>query len=151
LDKELDKDFKIMEEGREWWRRKVGRPRIYASPDELNQDCEDYLIHTGKRAWVKKDWVGKDAIEVEREVSAPFTLTGLYIYLGIDRGTWEQYRQRPEFFTVITRIEQIIYTQKFEGATVGAFNANIIARDLGLADKREVEKVKKKLTFKDAE
>ena len=37
-----------------------------------------------------------------------------------------------DFLTVITRIEQTIETQQFEGATVGAYNANIIARKLGL-------------------
>jgi hypothetical protein len=31
-----------------------------------------------------------------------------------------------------------MFTQKFEGATVGAFNANIIARDLGLKDQTDV-------------
>ena len=43
--------------------------------------------------------------------------------------------QTYEFSSVITRIRETIYQQKFEGAAVGAFNANIIARDLGLADK----------------
>lgn len=36
-------------------------------------------------------------------------------------------------------VETTIYTQKFEGAAVGAFNSNIIARDLGLADKKEID------------
>jgi hypothetical protein len=134
-----------------WWRPKVGRPRIYQSPEELNEDCEDYLITTSTRVWTKKDWVGKDATEVERETSAPFTQTGLFLFLGIDRTTWDLYRKRPEFIPVITRIEAIIYTQKFEGATVGAFNANIIARDLGLADKKEIDKTTTKVKFKDAE
>ena len=40
---------------------------------------------------------------------------------------------------IITRIREAIYQQKFEGASVGAFNANIIARDLGLADKQDVK------------
>ena len=31
--------------------------------------------------------------------------------------------------------------QKFTGATVGLFNSNIIARDLGLTDKQEVKQV----------
>ena len=39
--------------------------------------------------------------------------------------------------TVIERIEQTVYSQKFEGAAAGLLNANIIARDLGLADRRE--------------
>ncbi|MFC0183379.1 terminase small subunit [Pseudarcicella hirudinis] len=43
------------------------------------------------------------------------------------------------FLEVITRIEEIVYVQKFEGAAVGAFNANIIARDLGLADKQNID------------
>lgn len=40
---------------------------------------------------------------------------------------------------VLSRIERVIETQQFEGACVGAFNANIIARKLGLADKQEVD------------
>lgn len=40
---------------------------------------------------------------------------------------------------VTTYVEEIIRTQKFEGAAVGAFNANIIARDLGLSDKKEID------------
>jgi len=31
------------------------------------------------------------------------------------------------------------YTQKFEGAAANLFNANIIARDLGLKDKQQYE------------
>ena len=38
---------------------------------------------------------------------------------------------------IIARIESVIETQQLEGATVGAFNANIIARKLGLAEKQE--------------
>ena len=35
-------------------------------------------------------------------------------------------------------IEKTIYKQKFDGATAGSFNANIIARDLGLKDKTDI-------------
>lgn len=40
-----------------------------------------------------------------------------------------------DFLPVITRIEEIIETQQFTGATIGEFNANIIARKLGINDK----------------
>lgn len=36
----------------------------------------------------------------------------------------------------MTRVEQIIRQQKFEGAAAELLNPNIIARDLGLADKK---------------
>ena len=40
--------------------------------------------------------------------------------------------------SVIHKIEDCIYNQKFEGAIIGLYNANIIARDLGLSDKNEL-------------
>ena len=40
---------------------------------------------------------------------------------------------------IIHKIEEIIYNQKFEGAAVGIFNSNIIARDLGLSDKKDID------------
>lgn len=111
---------------------------IFSSPTILWEACVEYFEATDARKWTKKDWVGKDAIEVTRESSAPYTLTGLFVFLGIDRKTWDLYRTREDFIPVIDRIEQIMYTQKFEGAAVGAFNANIISRDLGLKDASEV-------------
>jgi hypothetical protein len=51
-----------------------------------------------------------------------------------------EYKTNPEykdFSQVITRIEKIIYNQKFTGAASGFLNPNIIARDLGLTDKVE--------------
>lgn len=128
-------------EGNEFWklRSRHGRELIFSSPTILWEACCEYLEETGKRTWIRKDWVGKDAVEVNRETSAPFTLSGLYIFLDIDRKTWDLYKTREDFIPVVTRVEQIIFTQKFEGATVGAYNANIIARDLGLVDKKELE------------
>lgn len=118
-------------------RSKHGRDKIFLSPEILLEACIEYFEATDNRKWVRKDWVGKDATEVERETETPYTLTGLFVFLDIDRKTWDLYRQREEFIPVTTRVEQIMYTQKFEGATVGAFNPNIIARDLGLSDKTE--------------
>jgi hypothetical protein len=44
-----------------------------------------------------------------------------------------------------------MYAQKFEGAASGAFNANIIARDLGLADKTEMKVTEEQPLFGDGE
>ena len=130
--------------GNQWWklRSKHGRDKIFSNPDILWEACCEYFEATDNRKWVKKDWVGKDAIEVERETETPYTISGLCLFLGIDENTWRVYRSGDsykDFFQVVTRVEQIIYTQKFEGATVGAFSANIIARDLGLSDKHELD------------
>jgi len=122
----------------EWWRPKVGRPRIYNSPDELWQDCVEYFEETDARKWVKKDWVGKDAEEVTRETETPYTMTGLFVSLDIDKKTWSDYKARPEFSHIISRVEAICTTQKVEGALVGAFAHNLVARLEGIKDVSEV-------------
>lgn len=129
-------------------RSKHGRNPKFETPEELLEACYEYFEATDARKWTKKDWVGKDAQEVERETETPYTLTGLYIFLGISRQNWTQYEAREDFFTVTTRVRDIIYTQKFEGAAVGAFNANIIARDLGLKDASEVTTMIKPQVFR---
>ena len=125
--------------GNQFWKLRAthGRNLIFSSPTILKEACDEYFEVTSQRVWIKEDWVGKDADRVERKTSVPFTLTGLYIFLDINRSTWDEYRQKDGFSAVCTHVEQVIYNQKFEGATVGAYNANIIARDLGLVDKKE--------------
>src|SRR6185312_10262140 len=65
------------------------------------------------------------------------TLAGLCVFLDINRSTWDEYTAREGFTEVTTRVDQIIRDQKFSGAAAGLLNPNIIARDLGLADKQE--------------
>lgn len=122
--------------GNQFWklRSKHGRDKIFQTPEMLWEAAQEYFEATDRRKWVKKDWVGKDAIPVERETDTPYTLSGMFVFFDINKTTWDTYRQREDFSAVVARIEQIMNTQKFEGATVGAFNANIIARDLGLRE-----------------
>ena len=47
-------------------------------------------------------------------------------------------KQGKDFSKVICEIKEIIRDQKFVGASAGLLNPNIIARDLGLTDKREL-------------
>ncbi len=67
------------------------------------------------------------------------TITGLCVFLDIAESTWRDWRKsRKDLSSVMTRVEQIIRQQKFEGAAADLLNPNIIARDLGLADKKEL-------------
>ena len=65
------------------------------------------------------------------------TLKGLCLHMGVPHSTWQDYTEKDGFSAVTTRIEDIIYEQKFTGAAADLLNPNIIARDLGLADKTE--------------
>lgn len=135
-------------QGNQFWklRSKHGRDKLFTDPNALWESACEYFEATDSRKWVKKDWVGKDAMEVERETEAPYTKTGLALFLDTDWRTIEKMKddENKDFFQVVTRIEQIIWTQKFEGATVGVFNSSIVARELGLSDKQEQEVTIKK-------
>lgn len=67
------------------------------------------------------------------------TIKALCLFLDISHRTWAEWRDtRPDLSLVIEKAEAIIYSQKFEGASAGLLNPNIIARDLGLAEKSEL-------------
>lgn len=132
-------------EGNEFWklRAKHGRDKLFKSPQLLWEAACEYFTWCGENPWNRIDYKGKEIERVEIPTARPFTLTGLCLYLDCNTAYFRTFKnQLPEgeqdFNTVITRIEETIYTQKLEGAIVGAFNANIISRDLGLADKKDI-------------
>lgn len=127
--------------GNRFWeaRSSHGRKPIFVSADELEKAVTEYF------QWVEENplheervFNGKDGI-VRADVAKmrAMTIAGLCIFLDIDRTTWAEYAKRPDFSTVTTRAEEIIYSQKFAGAAADLLNANIIARDLGLKDTSE--------------
>jgi len=135
-------------------RSKHGRDMLFASSELLWKAACDYFKWCDTNPWLKTEQLKKPVITksekgtqvqtiVEIPTARPYTLSGLCLYLGCSQSYFREFKSNPpedseDFLTVITRIEEVIYTQKFEGATVGVFNANIIARDLGLADKKEI-------------
>jgi hypothetical protein len=71
-------------------------------------------------------------------------MQGLCRYLDCNTDYFRQFKSKldedPQGFSwVITRIKETIYEQKFTGAAAGFLNANIISRDLGLIDKKDVK------------
>lgn len=135
--------------GNQFWkfRSKHGRDKLFGTPILLMQAAEQFFQECDEHPYEKHDFAGKDADEIYRKLPIPYTLTGFCLYIGASEAFWRNFRKNEslseDFLSVITRIEDIIKTQKFIGAAVGAFNANIISRDLGLADKQENRNVDK--------
>jgi len=97
-------------------------------------------------AWVEDNPLWEDRVTSFQGVNThepiakmrAMTIGGLCIFLDIARQSWEEYKKREGFLEVTRAIEEIIRDQKFSGAAADLLNANIIARDLGLADKSEL-------------
>ena len=127
--------------GNQFWRVRSthGRKPIFATPEDMWDACEQYF------QWVEKNplkeakafaYQGGVTIKSLPKMRA-MTIQGLCIFLDITRSTWDEYKKREGFLDITTRVEDIIFTQKFEGASAELLNPNIIARDLGLADKQQ--------------
>lgn len=139
-------------EGNELWKlnQNVGREKLFETPELLWEAACEYfqwcIDNPFKKAEAKVISTGNYESEVQiitLDVMRAFTLNGLCIYLGCSSSYFRAFKaqerkNKEAFITVITRIEEIIYEQKFTGAASGFFNANIIARDLGLTDNKAV-------------
>lgn len=127
--------------GNQFWknRTKHGRDKLFSSPDILWAEACKYFSWCDKHPLESVEFNGKDAIECIVPKMRAYTWSGLEHYLDIE--SFREYKTNEtykDFSQVITRIEKIIYTQKFEGAAAGLLNANIISRDLGLIDKQDL-------------
>ena len=129
--------------GNRFWeaRSTHGRAPIFKSPDALWSAAVEYF------QWVEENPLyeakvaankGEPEIVYVPKVRA-MTLAGLQNFLDISDQAWLNYSDREDFIGICAQIAKIIRQQKFEGASAGLLNHAIIARDLGLADKQEVD------------
>lgn len=142
---------KPFELGNEIWRlvKNPGRKREFESPEQLWQEAVKYFQWVDENPYPAEDFIrGGDyagqKVTIHRK--RPYTLQALCIFLEVNTVYFNhfeaQLKDRKDeislaFSKVVTCIREIIYTQKFEGAAAGFFHHNIIARDLGLVDKKD--------------
>ena len=129
--------------GNQFWRNipyeKIGRPLGFETPEILWEECKLYFEECDKSPFIKTEsTVGERGDSVKTsEHKIPYTWLGLCVFLSVC--DLDAYKKREEFSGVIKVLDNIIRNQKFSGAAAGLFNSNIIARDLGLVEKKQVE------------
>lgn len=113
----------------------------FNTPEELLDACVGYF-----------NWVEENPLQEEQLFSYKGGVTradktkiramskrAMATYIGMPVAALDKLRERHESFgLVLDMCDQIIYTQKFEGAAANLLNSSLIARDLGLADKSEL-------------
>lgn len=130
--------------GNRWWevRSSAGPKPKFTDPEALWNACCEYF------AWVEDNPLHEDKLVTFQGVAThepiakmrAMTEAGLCLFLDIGVSTWHEWKtERPDLSEVVTRVQQTIRSQKFAGAAADLLNANIIARDLGLAEKQESE------------
>ncbi len=129
--------------GNQFWllRSSHGNNPIFENPDDLwVAACEYFDYATDNPIQEAKIFNFQGEI-VEGSVAKMRVMTeaGLCLFLDISDETFRNYKKKEDFIGVTKRIERVIYSNKFEGASAGLLNPNIIARDLGLTDKQELD------------
>jgi hypothetical protein len=129
--------------GNQYWkaRAKHGRDRIINDCVLLAENIDEYFTWCVENPIFQVDFRGKDLLEVNIPHPRVFKKEELARFIGLSQ--WRLVKDlevlSKDFSQVIKETENIIADQKYTYAVVGMFNSNIIARDLGLSDKSEIQ------------
>lgn len=118
------------------------RHPIYATPEDFLAAVVEYFQWSDANP-LKEETVGFFQGTVCRGDASKlraFSKQALATYLGMPVSRLDSYKARkePAWREVIELIEQVIYEQKFSAAAAGLLNSNIMTRDLGLSEKKEI-------------
>lgn len=120
--------------------QKRGRPRKF-KPIELLDEFQNYIQDRMSNPIIEKEEEnGKTGIHPnyktkEKKHPQLLSVADFCVFLGCSRNWWNELPD--EFLGVKSHISTYIDNFQLKGASIGVFNANIVSRLLGLADKKE--------------
>jgi hypothetical protein len=127
----------------------AGRPFKY-TPDQFDIAWQQYFQWCDDNPWYKNEAIKSGDFAgtiVKVPTARPYTEIGFCAFHNHGEHFLNQLskyldgkedKSSKQLAYILTQARAKCRAQKFEGAAVGAFNANIIARDLGLVDKKDV-------------
>lgn len=122
----------------------IGRPPKFPTPEylwmaacEYFEWCADNPLKE-ERVFAYKGIITRTTVDKMRIM----TVQGLELWLDVNERFLDDTRDRgPAFSHVVDRIKKTIYNQKLEGASADLLNSSIIAMEIGLKQKAELEHV----------
>lgn len=127
--------------GNKFWKMRTrhGRNPVFDSPEDMWAACCEYF------EWVQENPLEEEQLfayqgNVSRETvykMQAMTIEGMCVYLGIGTSTWSDYKGKEGFSAIANQVESVIRTQKITGAAADQLNQSIIAREVGLAEKKD--------------
>ncbi len=136
-------------------RAKSGRDKIFGDAEVLLKEAEAYFEWCDGHPWYRAELVKYRGVadEVGVTMRRPYTMEGLTRYLGVSGGYFRAAKanlrekidrgrasaQEIELLEAIERVELIVRTQQLEGAMLGVFSPNLVARLNGIAERTQVE------------
>lgn len=143
----------------QFWRlrSKHGRDAIFASGEMIEKAVDEFLMACYNNPLFEHDYVGKDAIEVDKRKFRIPTWQRFCLFCGVNTVYFNHLEKRvsdrqdevsKDITKAITCARELFYTEKLEAASAGLANPGLITRVLGLTDKQEVIKGRIKVVAK---
>lgn len=126
--------------GNEYWRQRadMSEDGKKLSVEEVKIKISEYIERCINDRLYEVDYVGKDAIEVQKPKMINMSIYGACAYLAINLQTWTNWKKDEKYLGVLTRAEVVFKSYNIEGASAGLLQQNIIARLEGLKDNQDV-------------
>lgn len=131
--------------GNKFWqqRSKHGRDKLFESTELLLESAQQYFEWCDENPikTIEVTTTDKGTYTKEKILQIPYSRDGWFAYIGCSENWLREFKKtaNKDFLRVIEEIEIHIDTNQFIGATVGIFNASIIASKLGLTNKTELK------------
>ena len=130
--------------GNQYYLKRIvnGKPPKY-TPKEWSEKMIDYLKYMENCTWNKNEAIkGGDLAGtiISIPTKTPLTIQGFCNFAGVSSELYARYKQDKgfeDYHGITMYIDSIIKQNQLEGSMVGAYNPNIVARLLGLAEKTE--------------
>lgn len=123
----------------------MGIQKTIKTPEELWDLFKAYKHDLETNPLYRNEFNAKFGSIVEIPLKRPLTWAGFEAFIAdrIGLEDIQNYRYNKdgrysEFIGIITRIGNVMFAEKFEGAAAGLYQQNIIARELGLTDKKDL-------------
>jgi hypothetical protein len=128
----------------DYWRGRGprGKKPKFDSPEKLWDACVEYFEFVEANPLLEDKAMGggeAGPAHTDLRKMRAMTIAGMCTFIGCSQRAWQEWAvERADLKETIELVDQIIRTQKFEGAAAGMLNPVIIARDLGLTEKSEI-------------
>lgn len=123
----------------------MAKTKYIETPENLWELFKAYVQFEIDNPMYKVEYVGREGKVVKTPLETPITFEGFECYLQdqdviSDLAHYSNNKddRYSEYVTIITRIRQNCFVHNFKGAAIGIFSPNLIARKLGLVEKKEV-------------
>jgi len=113
----------------------MGRVKYIESPEKLKEYFLSYEKEVKSNPFLVKDWVGKDADEVQRERERPLTIEGFECWLAEndiieDLGDYLKNKDNRynDYAPICSYIKKTTRKDQIEGGMAGVYNPSITQR-----------------------